>query len=101
MSENPQADKRTDKGEAPSSEGGPHVRTSERATFLEAIESTNAKEPTKMSRLYDRARWRRRRAAFLAANPLCKFCEAAGRATLANVNPRSIGGGGVLSLIGL
>ena len=37
------------------------------------------------ARLYDRARWRRRRAAFLTANPMCKFCTAAGRTTLATV----------------
>ena len=37
------------------------------------------------SRLYDRAQWKRRRAAFLAAHPLCRFCEAAGRTTLATV----------------
>ena len=36
-------------------------------------------------RLYDRARWKTRRAAFLKTNPLCKFCTAAGRATLATV----------------
>ncbi len=34
-------------------------------------------------RLYDTARWKRRRAAFLAANPLCRFCEATSRVTLA------------------
>ncbi len=38
-----------------------------------------------MSRLYDRQRWRRRRAAFLAANPLCRFCQAIGRTTLAQL----------------
>lgn len=37
------------------------------------------------SRLYDLRRWRRRRAAFLQEHPLCRFCEAAGRATLATV----------------
>ena len=36
-------------------------------------------------RLYDTARWKRRRAAFLAANPLCRFCEAVSRITLATV----------------
>ena len=38
-----------------------------------------------MTRLYDTQKWKRRRAAFLMANPLCKFCEAAGRAALATV----------------
>ena len=37
------------------------------------------------SRLYDRQRWKRRRAAFLQANPLCRMCEAQGRTTLATV----------------
>lgn len=36
-------------------------------------------------RLYDRARWRRERAAYLRAHPLCCFCEAQGRTTLATV----------------
>ena len=38
-----------------------------------------------MTRLYDRVRWKRRRAAFLAANPLCRMCEQQSRATLATV----------------
>ncbi len=38
-----------------------------------------------MSRLYDLRRWRRQSRAFLARNPLCKMCDAAGRTTLARV----------------
>lgn len=38
-----------------------------------------------MARLYDTARWKRERAAFLRAHPLCRMCEAQGRATLATV----------------
>ena len=37
------------------------------------------------SRNYDRPRWKRRRAAFLAQNPLCRFCAATSRTTLATV----------------
>ena len=36
-------------------------------------------------RLYDKQRWKRRRAAFLARNPLCVMCEAAGRTTMATI----------------
>ena len=36
-------------------------------------------------RLYDKQRWKRRRAAFLGANPLCKFCEATSRVTMATI----------------
>ncbi len=35
------------------------------------------------SRLYNRQRWRRRSKQFLAANPLCRFCEAVSRVTMA------------------
>ena len=34
-------------------------------------------------RLYDTTRWKRARAAFLRANPLCVMCEQQGRTTLA------------------
>ncbi len=36
-------------------------------------------------RLYNTRRWKRRRAAFLALNPLCRFCEATSRVTLATI----------------
>ena len=36
-------------------------------------------------RLYDTQRWKRRRAAFLRAHPLCRFCEATSRVTLATL----------------
>ena len=38
-----------------------------------------------MPRLYDTQRWKRRRAAFLQANPLCRFCEAVSRVTMATI----------------
>ena len=38
-----------------------------------------------VGRLYDTRRWKRRRAAFLRANPFCVTCTAAGRVTLATV----------------
>ena len=38
-----------------------------------------------MGRLYDTKKWKTRRVAFLQSNPLCRFCTAAGRATLATV----------------
>lgn len=37
------------------------------------------------SRLYDLRRWRRESRTFLASNPLCRMCTAAGRVTLATV----------------
>ncbi len=37
------------------------------------------------SRLYNRQRWRRRRRAFLQANPLCQMCQEIGRTTLATI----------------
>ena len=36
-------------------------------------------------RLYNTARWKRERVAFLRAHPLCRMCEAVGRTTLATV----------------
>ena len=36
-------------------------------------------------RLYDLRRWRRRSRAFLRAHPLCRFCEATSRVTLATL----------------
>ena len=38
-----------------------------------------------MARLYDTARWRRERRAYLQANPLCRYCEQQGRTELATV----------------
>ena len=38
-----------------------------------------------MARLYDTARWKRERAAFLRAHPLCRYCEQQGRTSLATV----------------
>ena len=37
------------------------------------------------SRLYNTARWRRERAAYLRAHPYCRMCEAQGRTSLATV----------------
>ena len=42
-------------------------------------------EPEKHDRLYDSVRWRKARAIFLAANPLCAMCERVGRDTPATV----------------
>ena len=36
-------------------------------------------------RLYDTARWKRERAAYLRAHPLCVMCEQQGRTSLATV----------------
>ena len=36
-------------------------------------------------RLYDTARWKRERVTYLQANPLCRFCEAVSRVTMAAV----------------
>lgn len=38
-----------------------------------------------VGRLYDLRRWRRQARAYLRAHPLCRFCEAAGRVTMARV----------------
>lgn len=45
---------------------------------------TGVLKPEKHERMYDSVRWRKARAAFLVAHPLCAMCARVGRDTAAN-----------------
>lgn len=60
-----------------------HHETRHRAGFFMPTRSPD-RRGSAASRGYD-ATWRRLRAAHLAQHPLCRFCEQAGRVTLATV----------------
>lgn len=51
----------------------------------EARRTGRSAEGKQRQALYTSARWRRERKAFLAANPLCRYCREQGRVTAATV----------------
>lgn len=46
---------------------------------------TGNASPNEYRKWYKTYKWQKRRAAYLTRNPLCVFCEAEGRATIATV----------------
>jgi 5-methylcytosine-specific restriction endonuclease McrA len=61
----------------------PFARTSNQSAASTAAEYKRRPEYREAHAFYNSARWRKLRAAFLRANPLCQDCEKLGRVTLA------------------